>query len=320
MDKSNDLDFMKEYLFNVMNFEKYVYTWNNALESANNMLVSTKTEKEETDADVKRTKNYLADFNNNYKRRTDTWESEKRKKTTAFIFELVLLVSLVILYVWLNQKFNDSDGTILFFFIVPCVALIIGLLNSGIYIKDYTKYCSSEEKKKTKQAYVDYLKEKETSLIRVENKLCFATQKRIDIEKNLNEAKAVLAEMYSHDVIPECYKNFVAVSTMYQYIDTGRCVCIKGHGGIYDTYENDYRMKLIITNLQRISEKLDAIIENQNILYQQMKEANATLNSINREVQSINEKASHIEENTAVAAFAQQQTYSLIRYNSNICW
>lgn len=187
------------------------------------------------------------------------------------------------------------------------------------YSSGWSKF-SKDNEEKEKNRLLDEKIRKTKFFYEYDAKLVLAYQEKSKIEKSLNEANAVLTEIYSHNVLPKCYRNFVSVSTMYQYIATGRCICIKGHGGIYDTYEQDFQRNLIITNLQQINAKLDEIIENQMMLYQQMKDANSTLNSINKELQNLGESASRIEAYSATAALAQEQTLAAVKYRSNVIW
>lgn len=113
-----------------------------------------------------------------------------------------------------------------------------------------------------------------------------ATNNSGKIYGNLEKAAKTLEEIYSMDVLPEKYRSLNAATTLYEYLNTGRCTCVQGHGGIYDTYEYDLKLGLIIGKLDVIIERLDEIANNQMMLYQELKTANQTLSNIDNELRS----------------------------------
>ncbi|MGN1157263.1 MAG: hypothetical protein ACI4TK_13900 [Agathobacter sp.] len=86
-----------------------------------------------------------------------------------------------------------------------------------------------------------------------------------------------LNQLYSLNIIHPKYRNFVAISSFYDYFDTGRCTSLTGPGGAYDTFEYEKRFGIIITQLDSINQKLDDIIDNQQCICDLLREANSTL-------------------------------------------
>ncbi|MBQ6931474.1 MAG: hypothetical protein IJN38_05020 [Clostridia bacterium] len=309
MDRSNDLEFMKEYLFNAMTFEKYVYTWSNALNSANNIVAMNSNQKDKEKSYLEKIELDLSGLESKY--------SKGRAETRSNIPKAIILWPLTIFLAFLYMFCLKNDH--MFSCILIAIAFFVSLICASGYSSGWSKHSEKNEIKE-KERLLDEKSRVTAFYYKYDEKTNLATAERIKIENNLNEVQSTLEDLYSQNVLPECYRNFVAVATMYQYIVTGRCACVKGHGGIYDTYEKDLRMNLIITNLQRINEKLDRIIENQNMLYRQMREANENLSLINKELKDISEKTSNIERSSAMSALAQHQTAAILDYNSSKHW
>ncbi|MCM1286027.1 MAG: hypothetical protein NC213_06135 [Acetobacter sp.] len=136
----------------------------------------------------------------------------------------------------------------------------------------------------------------------------------------LNEAKQKCEKHYSKNILYYKYRNYCAVTAMYDWLCSGRCICIKGNGGLYDKYELLLEHKEIVTELSEIkrlqqenNRKLDVVIANQGFLIDLMKSSNQIayqiLNStqriegrldasniiqsdINHQLQSINQRQS----------------------------
>ncbi len=139
-------------------------------------------------------------------------------------------------------------------------------------------------------------------------------EKQQEISGALREAKNNLADIYAQDVLPERYRSFSAVATLYDYLETGRCDKIQGHGGIYDTYENDLRQGLIIERLTEISNGLSRIEANQQMLYMELRQANAALSDIGQSLAQIEKSDAEIAANTAISAVADQQTAASVNW------
>ena len=139
-----------------------------------------------------------------------------------------------------------------------------------------------------------------------------ATQKTISLQ--LQKAKRNLGDLYALNILPVKYRSFNAVSTLYEYLSVGRCITIQGHGGIYDTYENDLRLGLIIQTLSEIRDSLQRIEANQQLLYRELQQANRTLDNIKTSLQEIEKTNAEIAENTAISAAANQQTAAAAQY------
>lgn len=130
----------------------------------------------------------------------------------------------------------------------------------------------------------------------IEEKIKIAENKIKEIKTEMKATDDLLAKLYNMNIIhPKYYKNIVAVTSFYDYIDTGRCIEFGGPRGIYDTYETEVRLDTIIWQLDEIIEQLEQIKQNQFTLYQ----AITAGNSLAKEIFKTNER---IQENTKILA------------------
>ena len=96
------------------------------------------------------------------------------------------------------------------------------------------------------------------------------------------------------------YRNFVAISQIYEYFASGRVTELEGPNGAYNLFENEMRQNVIIYELNEILQHLEEIKKYQRMTYDAIMDANRLL--------------ANIEKNTAVSAFNS----SVIAENTNI--
>lgn len=70
------------------------------------------------------------------------------------------------------------------------------------------------------------------------------------------------------------YRNLAAISSFYEYLESGRCTTLEGHEGAYNLFETEIRLNIIITKLDEIIDRLDQISSNQIMLYNAIKQSN----------------------------------------------
>ena len=114
------------------------------------------------------------------------------------------------------------------------------------------------------------------------------------------ETKDILDTYYSKNIIYFKYRNLIAISSIFEYIDSGRCVCLEGYEGAYNIFESELRMNLIVTRLDEISSKLDRIIDNQRLLYEAVLESNNQVNKLNN---NIKKSIGTIEKNVEISNY-----------------
>ena len=139
------------------------------------------------------------------------------------------------------------------------------------------------------------------------------------LAKTSEEAKN-LEEIYSLNVLPEKYRSFEAVATLYGYIVNFRCTIVKGDGGIYDTYEKDLIAGIIINKLSNIEASIYRIEGYQRELVNQARIANNQLASINSSLESINNYSAEIAKNSQISAVASQQSAAALQWQNYHMW
>lgn len=92
--------------------------------------------------------------------------------------------------------------------------------------------------------------------------------------------QAALRNLYEEGIIYPKYQNLVAVSTIYEYLASGRCDRLEGPNGAYNLYEMELRQNIVIGQLSTITEHLEQIKENQYTLYYEIQNANRNSESM----------------------------------------
>ena len=114
-------------------------------------------------------------------------------------------------------------------------------------------------------------------------------------EMQLAAAAKARADFYAYNIIYPKYRNYVAVTTFCEYLESGRCVSLEGANGAYNLYETECMNNLIVSQLTVIADKLESIKQNQLLMYREMKNINQNLKNLNETmkdaVRSINSMA-----------------------------
>lgn len=147
----------------------------------------------------------------------------------------------------------------------------------------YRKLISSSLKKEYKlnrHKHNERMERSNALYANVQNKIACYNRQLTDVNKEFRETNAFRNKFYSENVLPEKYRNLVAVSTMYQWLRDGRCTQIYGHGGLFDTYEYDLRLGAIVGNLQELNQKMNVALQNQQILIKEVRRGNEIAQNI----------------------------------------
>ena len=165
-----------------------------------------------------------------------------------------------------------------------------------IEMEKYTEECLAIEKKN------DAIKrEYETSCKEIESV-------KKELSDTLTKSQEVLSDLYSLDVVYPKYRNMIAMVTISEYLESGRCSTLEGPDGAYNLYELELRQNIIIDKLDTIISQLDQVKENQYKLYQKVNEANEI--GAYRAVQASNIASStrRIEAHSEITAYCAQIT------------
>ena len=92
--------------------------------------------------------------------------------------------------------------------------------------------------------------------------------------------------LYSYNIVFGKYRNFVALSSFYEYLLSGRCTSLEGPNGAYNLYESEIRANQIIAQLSEVVKSLEEIKNNQYMAYSQLQTIRGDLESLNSKMSS----------------------------------
>lgn len=123
----------------------------------------------------------------------------------------------------------------------------------------------------------------------------------------LNETRRLRDKMYGFIIFPK-YRNFVAISTIYEYFASGRCTSLAGADGAYNLYEMELRQNLILDKLDTVIDQLEAIKQHQYTLYSELQKTNATIADICDNTRKIVNSVEKIEDSVQAVAHSSYIT------------
>ena len=186
-------------------------------------------------------------------------------------------------------------GVVLFFLI----HFIYVLIEDIKYTKEY-----KAERTHAEQQNIDIDSENNRNRTTLLQKAEVASKDLTKIINAKNAITSTLDRYYSINIIFPKYRNFVAISSLYEYFVTGRCrtlgVSDSGHEGAYNIYERELRENRIIAKLDQVISRLDQIIDNQQMLYSAIQECNL---SINRIENNMKKSFDHLQKSSEIVAY-----------------
>lgn len=154
---------------------------------------------------------------------------------------------------------------------------------------------------------------------------CAEKEEIVQGEELLKKLYQVRKQMYGSGVIFEKYHDFVAVSSFYEYISSGRCSGLEGANGAYNLYENEIRMNAIVAQLSDVVKSLKQIQKNQFTIYSAITQATNELKALNNSAEVMNKsltamkgKLTNISENSDVIAHNSKITAYYTRKNAEL--
>lgn len=108
------------------------------------------------------------------------------------------------------------------------------------------------------------------------------------------EAQNALQQLYDKNVIYPKYRNMVAVCTIYEYLESGRCSTLDGPNGAYNLYESELRQNLIISKLDEVIDNMAIIQNNQFQLYKKLDSIETSIRNLDKSLEKIASGVSRI--------------------------
>lgn len=115
-----------------------------------------------------------------------------------------------------------------------------------------------------------------------------------ELVRHQAESENRLEQIYGKNIIFPKYRNLVALSSLYEYICAGRCYALEGPEGAYNIYETESRFDKLITQLDQVIVRLDAIRDNQYVLFSTMQEANRQYETLLDAVQTMAQQGARL--------------------------
>ena len=183
---------------------------------------------------------------------------------------------------WLLNLFGITHylvaDTIAFAVVSVLISSLISLL------KKPSEDCNIKD---AEESYNRILKNRNTELKKQQNLLAYCEKTESEIASPEAKARQELDELYAQNLIHPKYRNFVAVSQICEYFETGRCDTLTGPNGEYNLFEAELRANVIIIKLDKILEKLDDIKSMQYMIYDAIMTTNSLLCGISNEVSQV---------------------------------
>ena len=150
--------------------------------------------------------------------------------------------------------------------------------------------------------------------------------------KEIAEVKGTLQKLYdtkhqleSLEIVYPKYLDFVALTTISEYLATGRCTILTGADGAYNLYESEVRANRIIAQLDQVIDSLEQIKSNQYKTYSLLKEIGDNISDISKKMDNavtalnnIQDHTKRIEENSAMIAYNTAKTAHYMKINNQL--
>lgn len=238
-------------------------------------------------------------------------EREEDRKNNAFVLAffggVTLFTGVIGLFGALCSGYDISIFVI--FFLVIAIGVVLCLPQYNIsrgnnrrskttgnkYWLDYYKRCSEIN---TANATIRTKYNRDLAEWTASNQRVF---NYFDEKKNIT--KNTLNKFYEKDVIFPKYRNLPALTSIYEYILSGRCEELTGATGAYNLYEEELRKDIVIAQLNTIISNLEQIRQNQYMLYEEIKKVQRNTAVIAVELDAIRGYTAALTELTALNTF-----------------
>ena len=237
----------------------------------------------------------------------------------TYLFAGIGMLAMMALFLWM---LIDLGGAFPFIMVVFCLCFVIKGFSHFLKVISTTKRI----KKANEYSLLGY--EEECAKINSQNKKKYALYKR-DLQEwqsaydqnmaylgqKKSESVEVVEKFYSADCIFPKYRNLPALTSIYEYLTSGRCDELTGPNGAYNLYEMELRQNTVISQLNTIISNLEQIRQNQFTLYQELTKITSTVNTISYEMSAIRGYTYQLTElaalNTYYSAITAENTSAL---------
>lgn len=311
-----------------MTFEMYKQTWKDAYAYTNLKISNVEKEIEELESNSIDLGLKLISFDMDYAEKIRQLEHKRKKRSRINKGLLIGCFILILLYVLLLILKAELILAALMALLTPVLGvgpfLVVGIIILNIIqIKRIDSKLSGnteENKEKDKLKVEASMNEYNQLSKNKKQEKAVLLAKRDEIEKHYFDIVKVLIKIYNAGNIHKSYHGLIPMATIYGYLDKGVCTIIRGHGGVYERYEDDLKHQRIVGLLTEISSKLDMVIKNQKALYDLVEAMNDTLSNIKSEIDQATASLEKMESNSYIQTTAAVQTAETNKYLAYCAW
>jgi len=197
--------------------------------------------------------------------------------------------------------FHEAVGDGLAGMIVLSVIVCAGILAAIGY--QGKKKDAEKENAKRQAEYREAVNKNTAARAEADQKNQIIAASKAGLKKCVESTEETLKRLYSEAIIYPKYQNLIAITSIYEYLDSGRCTQLDGPDGAYNLFEMEVRLDRIVTKLDQIISRLDRIIENQHQLYLVVQEVTPQIERLANEVVTQTEQLNQIAATSAVTAY-----------------
>lgn len=205
-----------------------------------------------------------------------TPQKKEREKIDIEVVGAVLLASFIIVAVlatWLSNYIDVSFLGVLIFTFLLCGMLLILIYQSTCRTRD--RINNEIEQKYNYEVLMESERIKK-ELLDKEN-----LEKFIDVFSIMKEEiDKILFDIYSLNIIHPSYRGIIAVSVIYQLLDTKICYELEGPDGAYNMCNTEQYRRQMLIKVDTILENIEDIKYNQYALFEMLKNTNNILEGI----------------------------------------
>ena len=161
-------------------------------------------------------------------------------------------------------------------------------------------------KQKTENVNAGIIKKNEIQEKEVTRRLESLNAQIEESEDSLEDTEDILSDFYDKNIIYEKYRNLYAISSICEYLESGRCEKLTGANGAYNLYESELRQGIIINQLDEIISELEEIKRNQLLLYGAIMETKKTVERLSNVTTNAIGKLEQLKDNTEICAYNSQ--------------
>lgn len=291
---------MTEMFRSAMVFEQYKYLWDQALAQINQMMAQNLQSQNNALNGIKEEQWTIDNVDANYAGYTKQLQKVKKQRSLKrFLVPFIWIPPFTLIAIFLLWRDHGDAFT-----------------NTSKQLEGVSPEAADQQKLVSQ----NNIRNHQAFLEKAKREYAIMTAKKGTMQAERAKAAAALQEIYGKGWIPPTYQGLVPMATIYEYLNNGVCTIIRGHGGVYERYDDDLWKKEIAGDLKDIKRNQRIMIRNQQELNRMVSSINSTLGEIKREVQYSNEMLQDIRTNTGIAASAAQQSAAYQEYVATAVW